>query len=115
MTEDNSRNTWSVLHLYFECVQSVDNRPVRSVSNCNIQKAFYLKKHNNNMPSFDMCHLLAIHLFYFCQLHGRYMTQWKPLIMIIVGLALFDNNNRLITLSGGYKNLHYLTEFIVTV
>jgi hypothetical protein len=32
-----------------------------------------------------------------------------------LGLALFDNNNRLITLSGGYKNLHYLTQFIVTV
>jgi hypothetical protein len=28
--------------------------------------------------------------------------------------ALFDNNNRLITLSGGYKNLHYLSQFIVT-
>jgi hypothetical protein len=35
--------------------------------------------------------------------------------MITLGLALFDNNNRLITLSGGYKNLHYLTHFIVTV
>jgi hypothetical protein len=43
------------------------------------------------------------------------MTQWKPLIMINLGLALFDNNNRPITLSGGYKNLHYLTQFIVTV
>jgi hypothetical protein len=32
-----------------------------------------------------------------------------------LGLALFDNNNRLITLSGGYKNLHYLIQFIVTV
>jgi hypothetical protein len=41
--------------------------------------------------------------------------QWKPLIMITLGLALFDKNNRLITLSGGYKNLHYLTQFIVTV
>jgi hypothetical protein len=41
--------------------------------------------------------------------------QWKPLIMITLGLALFDNNNRLITLSGGYKNLHYSTQFIVTV
>ena len=40
--------------------------------------------------------------------------QWKPLIMITLGPALFDNNNRLITLSGGYKNLHYLTQFIVT-
>ena len=35
--------------------------------------------------------------------------------MITLGLALFDNNNRLITLSGGYKNWHYLTQFIVTV
>jgi hypothetical protein len=35
--------------------------------------------------------------------------------MITFGLALFGNNNRLITLSGGYKNLHYLTQFIVTV
>jgi hypothetical protein len=34
--------------------------------------------------------------------------------MISLGPALFDNNNRLITLSGGYKNLHYLTQFIVT-
>ena len=40
--------------------------------------------------------------------------QWKPLIMITLGPALFDKNNRLITLSGGYKNLHYLTQFIVT-
>jgi hypothetical protein len=35
--------------------------------------------------------------------------------MITLGLALFDNNNRLITLRGGYKDLHYLTKFIVTV
>jgi len=34
--------------------------------------------------------------------------------MITLGPALFDNNNRLITLSGGYKNLHYLNQFIVT-
>ena len=34
--------------------------------------------------------------------------------MITLGPTLFDNNNRLITLSGGYKNLHYLTQFIVT-
>jgi hypothetical protein len=40
--------------------------------------------------------------------------QLKPLIMIALGPALFDNNNRLITLSRGYKNLHYLTQFIVT-
>ena len=41
-------------------------------------------------------------------------VQWKPFIMITLGPALFDNNNWLITLSGGYKNLHYLTQFIVT-
>jgi hypothetical protein len=35
--------------------------------------------------------------------------------MITLGIALFDNNDRLITLSGGYKNMHYLTQFIVTV
>ena len=34
--------------------------------------------------------------------------------MITLGPALFDNNNRLITLRRGYKNLHYLTQFIVT-
>ena len=34
--------------------------------------------------------------------------------MITLGPSLFDNNNRLITLSGGHKNLHYLTQFIVT-
>jgi hypothetical protein len=43
-----------------------------------------------------------------------FKIQWKPLIMITLSPALFDNNNRLITLSGGYKNLHYLTQFIVT-
>jgi hypothetical protein len=32
----------------------------------------------------------------------------------LLGAALFDKNNRLITLSGGYKNLRYLTKFIVT-
>jgi hypothetical protein len=42
------------------------------------------------------------------------LLQWKPLIMITLGPALFDNNNRLITLSGGYKTLHDLTQFIVT-
>jgi hypothetical protein len=41
-------------------------------------------------------------------------VQWKPLIMITLGPALFNNNNRLIILSGGYKNLRYLTQFIVT-
>jgi hypothetical protein len=34
--------------------------------------------------------------------------------MITLGPALFDNNNRLITLSGVHKNLHYLTKFIFT-
>jgi hypothetical protein len=42
------------------------------------------------------------------------LLQWKPLIMITLGPAFFDNNNRLITLSGGYKNLHYLNQFVVT-
>ena len=50
-----------------------------------------------------------------CRLSGiQLVIQWKPLIMITLGPALFDNNNRLITLSGGFKNLHYLTQFIVT-
>jgi hypothetical protein len=44
-----------------------------------------------------------------------YIVRWKPLIMITLGHALFDNIYRTITLSGGYKNLHYLTQFIVTV
>jgi len=34
--------------------------------------------------------------------------------MITLGPALFDNNNRRITLSGVYKHLFYLTQFIVT-
>jgi hypothetical protein len=34
--------------------------------------------------------------------------------MITLGPELFDNNNRLITLSGGYKKFYYLTQFIVT-
>jgi hypothetical protein len=42
-------------------------------------------------------------------------VQWKPFIITTLGLALFDKNNRPITLSGGYKHLHYLTQFIVTV
>jgi len=45
---------------------------------------------------------------------GGVILQWKPLIMITLGPALFDNNNWLITLSGGYKDLHYLTQFIAT-
>jgi len=44
----------------------------------------------------------------------KLQVQWKPLIMNTLGPALFDNNNRLITLSGGYKYLHYLTQFVVT-
>jgi hypothetical protein len=36
-------------------------------------------------------------------------------MMTTLGLTLFDNNNWLITLIGGYKNLHYLTQFIITV
>jgi len=43
-----------------------------------------------------------------------FCIQWKPLIMITLGPTIFDNNNRLITLSGGNNNLHYLTQFIVT-
>jgi hypothetical protein len=42
------------------------------------------------------------------------VIQCKPLIMITLGPALFDNNNQLITLSGRYKNLHYLTQFVIT-
>jgi hypothetical protein len=34
--------------------------------------------------------------------------------MITLGPTLFDENNRLITLSGENKNLHYLTQFILT-
>jgi hypothetical protein len=32
--------------------------------------------------------------------------------MISLGPVLFDNNNRVITLSGGYKNLRYLTPLL---
>ena len=54
--------------------------------------------------------------FFGHKFHGiLFLIQWKPLIVITLGPALFDNNNRLITLSGGYKNLHYLTQFIVTI
>jgi hypothetical protein len=41
------------------------------------------------------------------------LIQWKPLIIITLGFALCNNNNRPITLRGEYKNLHYLTQFIV--
>jgi len=34
--------------------------------------------------------------------------------MITLGHALIDKNNRLITLSGGFTNLRYLTQYIVT-
>jgi hypothetical protein len=40
--------------------------------------------------------------------------QWKPLIMITLGPGLFYNNNRRITLSGGYTDFYFLTQFIVT-
>jgi hypothetical protein len=50
----------------------------------------------------------------FFKVKFRSVIQSAPLIMITLGPALFDNNNRLITLSGGYKHLHYLTQFIVT-
>jgi hypothetical protein len=40
------------------------------------------------------------------------LIQWKQLITITLVPALFDN--RLITLSRGYKKLNYLTQFIVT-
>ena len=42
------------------------------------------------------------------------LIQWTPLITITLEPAHFDNNNRLTTLNGGYKNLHHLTQFIVT-
>jgi hypothetical protein len=47
-------------------------------------------------------------------LHLTHQIQWKPLIMITMGIALFYNNNRLITVNGRYKYSHYLTQFIVT-
>jgi hypothetical protein len=34
------------------------------------------------------------------------------LLIIALGPALFDNN-RLVSLSGGYKNLHYLTNLLL--
>jgi hypothetical protein len=48
------------------------------------------------------------------QLDALFRVQWKPLIMITLGPALFYNNSRLITLSGGYKNLRDLNQFVVT-
>jgi hypothetical protein len=56
----------------------------------------------------------VVHRNNWCSFWTPYKIQWKPLIMITLGPALFDNNNRLITLSRWYKNLHYLTQFIVT-
>ena len=38
-------------------------------------------------------------------MHYYFKLQWKALIMITLGPALFDNKNRLITLSGGYKKI----------
>ena len=43
----------------------------------------------------------------------NYLVQWKPLIMITLGPTPFANNNRRITLSGGYKTLHYLTNLLL--
>jgi len=54
-----------------------------------------------------------LHIFRY-YLSALVQLQWKPLIVITLGPALFYNYNRLITLSGGYKNLHHLTQFIVT-
>jgi hypothetical protein len=46
-------------------------------------------------------------------IHGD--IQWKPLIIITLGLALFDNNNQLITLSERCKNLQYsIAQHLVT-
>jgi hypothetical protein len=55
-----------------------------------------------------------VNFIHLTRLQSMTLIQWKMLIIITLGSALFDNNNRLITLSGGYKNLHYLTQFIVT-
>jgi hypothetical protein len=65
--------------------------------------------------SVALCESVCVYLDIYIYIHTHTHTQWKPLIMIILGPVLFDNNNRLITLSGGYKNLHYLTQFIVTI
>ena len=61
-----------------------------------------------------MCTHCKMNLNLYIYIYIYIYIQWKPLIMITLGPALFDKNNRLITLSGGYKNLHYLTQFIVT-
>ena len=68
----------------------------------------------NCMESEARRYLWVLWMCVFKFLNNNSKIQWKPLIMITLGPALFDNNNRLITLSGGYNHLHYLTQFIVT-
>ena len=67
--------------------------------------AYTLLTRQNTRPVLHVHNILHFHVI---------LIQWKLLIMITLGPALFDNNNRLITLRGEYKNLHYLTQFIVT-
>jgi len=69
---------------------------------------------NGQTVSSSITTMLHVTRFWYGNFY-RIKIQWKPLIMITLGLALFNNNNRLITLSRGYKNLHSLTQFIVTV
>jgi hypothetical protein len=45
---------------------------------------------------------------------GKRKFRRQMVVRITLGPALFDNNNRLITLSRRHKNLHYSTQFIVT-
>jgi hypothetical protein len=72
-------------------------------------KLYMLKlKWVRNVHVLCMC-IINIHVRRWCCMCGPHCTEfnirWKLLIMITLGLALFDNNNRMITLSGGYKNL----------
>jgi hypothetical protein len=67
------------------------------------------------VSSTSLYRLTVLAAMYVCTIQFPIQVQWEPLIVINLGLVLFDNNNRLITLSGGYKNLHYLTQFIVTI
>jgi hypothetical protein len=77
---------------------------------------FILKVEVNASISQNLDYICSNVHFFCCRIiEVEIITQWKPLIMITLGLALFDNNNRLITLSEGYKNLRYVTQFIVTV
>jgi hypothetical protein len=64
----------------------------------------------NNVADFLILERLFIMNLY--QLKQTGLLQWKPYYDHFE--ELFDNNNRLITLSGGYKNLHCLTQFIFT-